>query len=497
MKIKKILIANRSEIAIRIARACREMGIKTVAVYSEIDRNSLHVRYMDEAYFIGASPASESYLRIDKIIKLAKKSGADAIHPGYGFLAENPEFVEECDKNGIIFIGPSRDSMYLLGNKTRARARMKAAGVPIVAGTIEPIKDYELLENEAEKIGYPIMLKAAAGGGGKGIRMVKSQAELKSAFDIATSEAKAAFGDDAVYIEKAIINPRHVEVQIARDNYGNVLWFPERECSIQRRHQKVLEESPSVAIDDNLRKRIGEAAAKAAEAAGYNSVGTVEFLLDEERNFYFLEVNTRLQVEHPVTEMVTGIDLVKLQIEIADNKAIELNQDDIKIQAHAIECRIYAEDPEKNFMPSPGKVVGLRTPGGIGVRNDNGVYEGAIIPLFYDPIIGKLITWGSDREQAIERMKRALSEYLIKGIKTTISFHQKVLNDKDFVEGNISTGFVNRLLETKAEPDRFYYDIAAISAAILSEFNRSRIAIGNTQSGISNWKSLAMKMGLR
>ena len=499
MKIKKILIANRSEIAIRIARACREMGIKTVAVYSEIDRNSLHTRYMDEAYYIGKSPASESYLRIDKIIDAALKSGADAIHPGYGFLAENSEFVKECEKNGIIFIGPSRDSIYLLGNKTRARTKMKSSGVPIVPGTTEPVKSYDLLEQEAEKIGYPIMLKAAAGGGGKGIRLVKNESELKSAFEIASSEAKAAFGDDTIYIEKAIINPRHIEVQIARDNHGNSLWFPERECSIQRRHQKVLEESPSAAIDSRLREKIGRTAVKAADAAGYNSVGTVEFLLDEKYNFYFLEVNTRLQVEHPVTEMVTGIDLVKLQIEIAENKPIELTQDDIKLNGHAIECRIYAEDPEKNFRPSPGKVIGLRVPGGIGVRNDNGIYEGAVIPLFYDPIVGKLITWGDSRTQAIERMKRALSEYLVKGIKTTISFHRKILNDQSFIDGSISTEFVDNLLKIKNEPDKRLSEVAVIAAAILSEINKSHIAAGddnNIKTGSSNWKNFGMRMGL-
>ncbi len=496
MKIKKILIANRSEIAVRIARACREMGIKTVAVYSNIDRRSMHVRYMDEAYCIGNSPASESYLNIDNIIDAAKKSGADAIHPGYGFLAENIDFVKACEINGIIFIGPSRQSMYLLGDKTRARTKMKYSGVPIVPGTIDAIKNYADMKKDAAAIGYPIMLKASAGGGGKGIRLVNSESELKSAFELASSEAKSAFSDGRIYIEKAIINPRHVEVQIARDNFGNILVFPERECSIQRRHQKVIEESPSTIINSKLRKKMGDAAAKAADASEYNSVGTIEFLLDKNLNFYFLEVNTRLQVEHPVTEMVTGIDLVKLQIEIAENKKIKIDQADVKINGHAIECRIYAEDPERKFMPSPGTVTKLRLPGGVGVRNDNGIYEGAAIPLFYDPIIGKLIVWGKDRKETIERMKRALSEYIVKGIKTTIPFHQRVLEDKSFIDGNISTEFAANVMKTVKRQDKNLENIAIISAAILSKAGKHNNKVKTSFSSVSNWQQTGIKMAV-
>lgn len=496
-KIKKILIANRSEIAVRIARACREIDIKTVAVYSDVDRMSMHVRYMDEAYYIGDSPASESYLKIDNIIAAAKKSGADAIHPGYGFLAENIDFVEACEANGIIFIGPSRRSMYLLGDKTRARSRMKEAGVPIVPGTTDAIKSYDGMRKDAEMIGYPIMLKASGGGGGKGIRLVDSEDELKSAFELASSEARSAFADGRIYIEKAIINPRHIEVQIARDNFGNILVFPERECSIQRRHQKVIEESPATIINSELRKKIGAAAAKAADASEYNSVGTVEFLMDKDLNFYFLEVNTRLQVEHPVTEMVTGIDLVKLQIEIAENKKIEIDQTDVRINGHAIECRIYAEDTERNFMPSPGTVIRLRLPNGAGVRNDNGIYEGDLIPIFYDPIISKLIVWGSNREEAIKRMQRALSEYLVRGIKTTIPFHRKALEDKSFINGNISTEFAANIMKTEKKQDKNMENIAVIAAAILKDkIGTEHYSDKGIKSSVSNWWQTGIRMAV-
>jgi acetyl-CoA carboxylase biotin carboxylase subunit len=472
-KFKKVLIANRGEIAVRICRACREMGITTVAVYSEVDRNALHVRYADEAYYIGPAPASESYLRIDKIIEVALKSNCDAIHPGYGFLAENSEFVNACNKNNITFIGPNTQSMYILGDKTRARQKMAQADVPIVPGIKDPVKDLDDALRIADEIGYPIMFKASAGGGGKGMRLIRSKDEFKAVYDLAKGEALNAFGDDRMYIEKAIEKPRHVEVQIARDKYGTGIHLFERECSIQRRHQKVIEESPSMAINDEVRYKMGEAAVKAVAAADYDSVGTVEFLVDKDMNFYFLEVNTRVQVEHPVTELVTGIDIVKLQIGIAEGKPLPIKQEDVRQYGHAIECRIYAEDPDKNFMPSPGIIEGLRLPGGPGVRVDTGVYEGAEIPIYYDPMAAKLLVWAKDRNAAIARMQRALSEFIVKGIKTTIPFHQKVLRNQDFIDGNISTDFVDKEVLEKPQP-REGSSVAAIAAAAIAEYLREK-----------------------
>ena len=470
---KKVLIANRGEIAIRVARACRKMGIGTVAVYSEADRNALHVRYADEAYYIGPSPANESYLRIDKIVEVAVKSGCDAVHPGYGFLAENSEFVKACEEAGITFIGPNTESMYILGDKTRARQKMIDAGVPVVPGTKDPVESLEHALKVAEEVGYPIMFKASAGGGGKGMRLISSPEEFKEVYDLAKGEALSAFGDDRMYIEKAIVKPRHVEIQIARDKHGNAIHMFERECSIQRRHQKVIEESPSLAINDEVRHKMGEAAIKAVAAANYDSVGTVEFLVDKDMNFYFLEVNTRLQVEHPVTEMVTGIDIVKLQIEIAEGKPIPYKQEDIKQVGHAIECRIYAEDPDNNFMPSPGFITGLRLPGGPGVRVDSGVYSRGEVPLYYDPMVAKLVVWDETREDAIARMKRALKEFVVKGIKTTIPFHQKVMRNEDFIKGNISTEFIDK--EVLVEPQkREGSKEAALAAAAIKEFLREK-----------------------
>ena len=470
---KKVLIANRGEIAIRVARACRKMGIGTVAVYSEADRNALHVRYADEAYFIGPAPANESYLRIDKIVEVAVKSGCDAVHPGYGFLAENSEFVKACEEAGITFIGPNTESMYILGDKTRARQKMIEAGVPVVPGTKDPVESLEHALKVAEEVGYPIMFKASAGGGGKGMRLISSPEEFKEVYDLAKGEALSAFGDDRMYIEKAIVKPRHVEIQIARDKHGNAIHLFERECSIQRRHQKVIEESPSLAINDEVRHKMGEAAIKAVAAANYDSVGTVEFLVDKDMNFYFLEVNTRLQVEHPVTEMVTGIDIVKLQIEIAEGKPIPYKQEEIKQIGHAIECRIYAEDPDNNFMPSPGFITGLRLPGGPGVRVDSGVYSRGEVPLYYDPMVAKLVVWDETREDAIARMKRALKEFVVKGIKTTIPFHQKVMRNEDFIKGNISTEFIDK--EVLVEPQkREGSKEAALAAAAIKEFLREK-----------------------
>ncbi|WP_025209856.1 acetyl-CoA carboxylase biotin carboxylase subunit [Hippea sp. KM1] len=470
---KKVLVANRGEIAIRVMRACRKMGIETVAVYSEADRDALHVRYADEAYFIGPPAPADSYLRIDKIVEVAVKSGCDAVHPGYGFLAENSEFVKACEAAGITFIGPNTESMYILGDKTRSRQKMIEAGVPVVPGTKDPVESLEEALKVAEEIGYPIMFKASAGGGGKGMRLISSAEEFKQVYDLAKGEALSAFGDDRMYIEKAIIKPRHVEIQIAVDKHGNAVHFYERECSIQRRHQKVIEESPSMAINDEVRHKMGEAAIKAVKAANYDSVGTVEFLVDKDMNFYFLEVNTRIQVEHPVTEMVTGIDLIKLQIEIAEGKPIPFKQEDIKQVGHAIECRIYAEDPDNNFMPSPGEVTGLRLPGGPGVRVDSGIYSRGNVPLYYDPIVAKLIVWDVNRECAINRMQRALSEFVVKGIKTTIPFHQRVLRNENFRKGNISTDFIDKEVLPE-KPTREGSAEAALAAAAIKEYLREQ-----------------------
>ena len=498
---KKVLIANRGEIAIRIARACRKMGIETVAVYSEADRNALHVRYADEAYFIGGAAAAESYLVIDKIVEVAVKSGCDAIHPGYGFLAENSEFVKACEANNITFIGPNTESMYILGDKTRARQKMMAADVPVVPGMKDPVADLNDALARAGEIGYPIMFKASAGGGGKGMRLINSEEEFKEVYDLAKGEALNAFGDDRMYIEKAIINPRHVEVQIARDKHGNAIHLYERECSIQRRHQKVIEESPSMAINEEVRQKMGEAAIRAVAAADYDSVGTVEFLVDKDMNFYFLEVNTRLQVEHPVTEMVTGIDIVKLQIEIAEGKEIPYKQEDIKQVGHAIECRVYAEDPDKNFMPSPGVITGLRLPGGPGVRVDSGVYSKGEVPIYYDPMVAKLIVWDVDRENAIARMKRALKEYVVKGIKTTIPFHQKVLRNENFIKGNISTDFVDKEVLAEPQPREGSLEVA-IAAAAIKEYLRERelqnklVEFNETCSSGSPWREAGRRSAM-
>ncbi len=423
---KKILIANRGEIAVRVIRACRDMSIATVAIYSDCDRAALHVRLADEAWPVGASPPRESYLRIDAIIDVAKKSGADAVHPGYGFLAENKDFAAACRDAGLVFIGPTPEAITLMGSKTAARQAAIKAGVPVVPGTEEPLSEQTSdadVRAVAERIGYPLMLKAVAGGGGKGMRMVSSAAELPAALRAARSEAQSAFGDGAVYLERRILAPRHIEVQLLGDHHGTVLPFVERECSIQRRHQKVVEESPSLAVSPELRRRLTSAAAAVAKTVGYTNAGTIEFLLDSDGSFYFLEMNTRLQVEHPVTEMVTGVDLVQWQIRIARGERLDLDPESLLTpMAHAIECRIYAEDPDNGFLPSPGRIQGLRVPHGPGVRDDSGAYEGGEVPIFYDPMISKLITWGETRDHAIARMKRALAEYEVRGIRTTIPF---------------------------------------------------------------------------
>ncbi len=464
---KKVLIANRGEIAVRVERACREMGVKTVAVYSESDRRALHVRYADEAYLIGPPPAKESYLVIDRIIEVARKAGAEAIHPGYGFLAENPLFAERCEKEKIKLIGPSAHAMRTMGSKTLARKTVQAAGVPVVPGTVEPIATEEEVFKVAREIGFPVMLKATAGGGGKGLRLVRTEPELASSLRMAKSEAKSAFSDDSVYIERYIENPRHVEIQILGDRHGNYVHLFERECSIQRRHQKVVEESPSVLITPEIRAAMGRVAVEAARSVRYEGAGTCEFLVDPNRNFYFLEMNTRLQVEHPVTEMVTGVDIVKEQLRVAAGEKLSIRQEDLKQTGHAIECRVYAEDPDRNFFPCPGLITSLRTPGGAGVRDDSGVFEGFEIPIYYDPIISKLVAWGRDRTEAIARMKRALSEYVVTGVKTTIPFHIRVMNNRHFIEGNFDTNFIDKVFFKEERERRLEHeDVAVITAAI-------------------------------
>lgn len=462
---QKILIANRGEIAIRLIRACRDLGISPVAVYSAADREALHVRMADEAYFIGEAPSSQSYLVIEKVIAAARQSGADAIHPGYGFLAENARFARAVEEAGITFIGPSPETIELMGGKTAAREAALKAGAPIVPGIARTLESEQEAVQVATDIGFPVMLKAAAGGGGKGMRVVRTAAEMASAYSTASSEAQAAFGDSSVYIEKFIERPRHIEIQIAADKHGNTIHLGERECSIQRRHQKVIEECPATFNDADLRMRMGAAAVAIARAANYHSVGTVEFLVDAERNFYFLEMNTRLQVEHPVTEMVTGVDLVREQIRIAAGEKLSIKQEDVRWNGVAVECRVYAEDPANNFLPSPGKITKLRTPSGPGVRDDSGVYEGWEVPLYYDPMISKLVTWGATRDEAIARMKRALGEYHVGGIRTTIPFFLAVLNDEEFRRGEIDTGFIARFLERQKAAQ----NLAAVASKDSSE----------------------------
>jgi len=464
---RKVLIANRGEIAVRIIRACRELGIRTVAVFSEVDRNALHVRYADEAYCIGPAPALESYLRVDKIIDVARRAGADAIHPGYGFLAERPDFAEACEEAGIAFIGPPPRAIGAMGDKATARKMAKALGVPIVPGTDGGLSDEDLME-AARRIGFPILIKASAGGGGKGMRIARSLEEMPDALAAARREAMAAFGDDDVYLEKLIEGARHVEVQILADAHGNVIHLGERECSIQRRHQKLIEESPSPIVDEEMRQRMGEVAVRIAQAIGYVNAGTVEFLVDRDRNFYFIEMNTRLQVEHPVTEMVTGVDIVKEQIRIARGRKLRYRQEDIRQTGWAIECRITAEDPFNNFMPSTGRIITLAEPTGPGVRVDSGVYEGCEITPYYDSLIAKVITWGETRGEAILRMRRALEEFRIIGIKTIIPFHQAILNSTRFLAGHFDTKFVEERFSLDEETPPELEEVAAIIATLVA-----------------------------
>lgn len=441
--IRKLLIANRGEIAVRIIRACREMGIGTVAVYSEADKDSLHAQLADEAICIGPGPSSESYLNMERIMSATMVSGADAIHPGFGFLSENARFAEICEQCGVIFVGPGSEVIRKLGNKQIARNTMSAAGVPVIPGTDKPISDPKTGANEAKKIGYPVMIKAALGGGGKGMRTAFSPDEFELAFQTAQKEAQIAFGDGTMYMEHFVEHPRHIEFQILADSQGHVIHLGERDCSIQRNHQKMIEEAPSAAVSEKLRRQMGKAAVKAARAANYVNAGTIEFLLEKNNNFYFMEMNTRIQVEHPVTEWVTGLDLVKEQIKIASGEPLSVTQKDVKIQGHAIECRINAENPQKNFRPSPGTITGLHLPGGQGIRVDTGIYNGYQIPPYYDSMLAKLIVCGKDRQDAIAKMKSALGEVIIEGVDTNVDYQFEILNHADYQAGDFDIEFLS------------------------------------------------------
>ncbi len=446
---KRVLVANRGEIAVRIIYALKELGVESVTVYSEADRDALHVQLADYAICIGPAPPKQSYLNFTSIISAAIATGSEAIHPGYGFLAENPEFAEAVEASGLKFIGPSSETIRLMGDKIEAKKVMKEAGVPVLPGTDEAVSSYEEVVSVVKEIGFPVIIKAAAGGGGRGMRVVNNESELENAFQLARAEAEAAFNDPRVYIEKYIARPRHIEIQVLADEHGNAIHLGERECSIQRRHQKLIEEAPSPVVDESMRMRMGEIALRGVKRIGYYSAGTLEFLMDEDGNFYFMEMNTRIQVEHPVTEMVTEVDLVKKQILVAAGEDIGLKQEDVKFRGHAIETRINAEDPERGFRPSPGKIELLHFPGGPGVRVDSYVYQGYTIPPFYDSLIGKLIVKGRDREEAISRLRRALEEVVIEGVVTTVPFYQELIEHPDFVAGNIDTHFIERFMKER------------------------------------------------
>lgn len=481
---RRILVANRGEIAIRVMRACRDMGIESVAVYSEIDRPARHVRYADRAFCVGPAPSVDSYLGIERIVDTALQSGCDAIHPGYGFLAENPALPAACRDAGIVFIGPSSESMALLGNKTQARRMAVEAGIPIVPGTAEPLSSVEEAEAAVRDIGLPVLLKAAGGGGGKGVRIVRDAKQLGSSLEQATAEARAAFNNPDIYVERYLEKPRHVEIQVLADHHGNIVHLGERECSVQRRFQKLIEEAPSCALDSELRERMGEAARRAVLASDYRNAGTVEFLLDSSGSFYFCEVNARLQVEHPVTELVTGIDIVKEQIHIAEGRRLSFTQEEIRMRGASIECRICAEDPV-TFLPSTGTITEMVEPSGPGVRLESGVSEGSTVSLYYDPLISKLVVWGRDREEAMGRMNRALREYRIKGIHTTIPFHLKALEHPSFRSGSYDTGIVQEIEHPVSER---HIEVAAMAAALVASEEQT-VELGG-RSRVSRWKML-------
>ncbi len=473
--IKKVLVANRGEIAIRVMRACGELDIKTVAVYSDADQKSLHLQFANKAVYIGKSPPLESYLNMDIIIETAKKVGADAIHPGYGFLAENPEFAKKCEDAGIIFVGPNSSALRLVGDKVASRETIRKTGIPIIPGMRSVGRDIEEFKKTAREIGYPVLIKASLGGGGKGMHIVKNEKELESAINTGRREAKSAFGDESIYLEKYIEKPRHIEFQVLADNFGKVVHLFERECSIQRRYQKIIEETPSQALDTQLRDKMSRAAKKVIKTSKYTNAGTVEFLLDKDKNFYFLEVNARIQVEHPITELTTGVDLVKQQLLIASGEKLTLKQEDIHQHGHAIEARIYAEDPENDFLPSPGKIHFLEEPQGPGVRMDSGIYSGWEVPTHYDPILSKLIVWGKTREEARKRMVQALKNYVILGIKSTIGFLIDIIEHPKFISGDTHTNFIplnfSAWKQSEASLDK------ALIAAAISEVKGQKLEI--------------------
>jgi acetyl-CoA carboxylase biotin carboxylase subunit len=475
---RKVLVANRGEIAVRVIRACRDLGLLPVAVFSEADRAALHVRLADEAHLLGDAPSRESYLRIDRVVEAALRSGADAVHPGYGFLAENPEFARAVTEAGLVFIGPRAETIALMGEKTSARREAVAAGVKVVPGTLTPLADDAAIAREAAAIGFPVMLKAAAGGGGKGLRRVKGPDDVRAAAARARSEARGAFGDERVYVEKAIERPRHIEIQVLADEHGHAVHLFERECSIQRRHQKVLEESPSPFVTPDLRARMGQAAVALVKRTGYVNAGTLEFLVGPDGEPYFLEMNTRLQVEHPVTELVTGVDMVQLQILIAQGEPLPFRQEDLGLRGHALECRVYAEDPEQGFLPSPGRIVALRAPGGPGIRLDSGIEAGQEVTVHYDPLLAKLVAHGEDRSQAIARMARAVAEYRIVGVRTTLPLFAQVLRDQAFRAGDFDTSFLERLPPRQPAPEDV--EVAAVAAAVKAFRERGHVAEGRT-----------------
>jgi acetyl-CoA carboxylase biotin carboxylase subunit len=506
--LKRILVANRGEIAIRVMRAARDLGLESVAVYSDCDRYAPHVRYADRAFHLGPNPPAESYLRIDRLLAIAGAAAADAVHPGYGFLAENEDFAAACRTAGLTYIGPSAEAIRQMGSKTEARQAAIAAGVPVVPGTEAPLPD-SLSDADvsalAESIGYPLLVKAVAGGGGKGMRVVSDPADLAGAVRAARSEAGSAFGESAVYFERRLLRPRHVEIQLLGDEAGAIIAFVERECSIQRRHQKVVEESPSVAVTPALRREMAAAAVAVARTVGYTNAGTIEFLLDEDGRFYFLEMNTRLQVEHPITEMVTGVDLVEWQIRLARGEALTIDPEAVLVpRGHAIECRIYAEDPDHGFMPSPGRVLGLRAPSGPGIRNDAGVDVGFEVPIFYDSMISKLVAWGATRDQAVRRMRRALSEYEVRGIRTTIPFFQWILSNPEFLAGEVDTTSLDRELASRAgrpfvAAPAESADVALVAAAI-DAWHRAASGAGDRRGSSapqSGWRIAARREALR